>query len=128
MRTFLVSYDLAKPELNQPYIAEAIMSLGASWARPLENVWYLRAEETQTEIEARLSRLLDEHDGLLIQETRGDARMLNTGLRWFRRRRGTLTVLPPDETQSNVVSFPPPRVQPSVVDIEAEAVEIRAAS
>lgn len=127
MRTFIVSYDLAKPELNQPYLAEAIMGLGAAWARPLENVWYLRAEETQSEIEARLSRLLDEHDGLLIQETRGDARMLNTGLRWFRRRRGTLSVLPPDVSESNVVAFPAGRVQPLPGDIEVEAVEIRAA-
>ena len=55
MRTYLVSYDLAKPALNQPYLAEAIMSLGASWARPLANVWYLRAEQTPSEIEARLS-------------------------------------------------------------------------
>ena len=120
MRTFLVSYDLAKPQLNQPYVAEAIMSLGAAWARPLENVWYLRAEETQGEIEARLARLLDEHDGLLIQETRGEARMLNTGLRWFRRRRGTVG-LAPDATPSNVVSFPA-RALPTVID--AEAIEL----
>lgn len=100
MRTFLVSYDLAKPELNQPYLADAIMSLGQSWARPLANVWYLRAEETQTEIEARLSRLLDENDGLLIQETRGDAAMLNTGLRWFRQRRSR------EGAAANVVAFP----------------------
>lgn len=102
MRTFLVSYDLAKPDLNQPYLADAIMSLGQSWARPLANVWYLRAEETQTEIEARLSRLLDENDGLLIQETRGDAAMLNTGLRWFRQRRGR------EAGAVNVVAFPAP--------------------
>jgi hypothetical protein len=127
MRTFLVSYDLAKPQLNQPYLAEAIMSLGAAWARPLENVWYLRAEETQTEIEIRLARLLDEHDGLIIQETRGDARMLNTGLRWFRRRRGTLAVSPPEDAASNVVAFPAGRPQPGVSEIELEAIEIRAA-
>ena len=88
MRTYLVSYDLAKPSLNQPYLAEAIMGLGTAWARPLANVWYVKAEETPAEIEARLSRLLDDEDGLLVQETRGDALMLNTGLRWFRQRRG----------------------------------------
>lgn len=126
MRTFLVSYDLAKPALNQPYLAEAIMGLGAAWARPLENVWYLRAEETQSEIEARLARLLDEHDGLLIQETRGDARMLNTGLRWFRRRRGMVGAAESDG--GNVVAFPAPRTaQPGPTEIELEAVEIRAA-
>ena len=102
MRTYLVSYDLAKPALNQPYLAEAIMSLGASWARPLANVWYLRAEQTPSEIEARLSRLLDEDDGLLVQETRGDALMLNTGLRWFRQRRRAVEI----DAIGNVVAFP----------------------
>ena len=100
MRTYLVSYDLAKPALNQPYLADAIMSLGTAWARPLANVWYLRAEQTPAEIEARLSRLLDEDDGLLVQETRGDALMLNTGLRWFRQRRGA------GVATGNIVSFP----------------------
>ena len=102
MRTYLVSYDLAKPALNQPYLAEAIMSLGASWARPLANVWYLKAEQTPSEIEARLSRLLDEDDGLLVQETRGDALMLNTGLRWFRQRRRAVEI----DAIGNVVAFP----------------------
>ena len=107
MRTFLISYDLAKPSMNQPYLAEAIMSLGTAWARPLANVWYLKAEETSSEItlaeiEARLSRLLDEDDGLLVQETRGDALMLNTGLRWFRQRRRTAIDI------DNVVLFPAP--------------------
>ena len=104
MRTYLVSYDLAKPTLNQPYLAEAIMSLGTAWARPLANVWYLRAEQTSSEIEARLSRLLDEDDGLLVQETRGEALMLNTGLRWFRQRRRAAV----DVEIGNVVAFPAP--------------------
>ncbi len=103
MRTFLVSYDLSKPSLNQPYLADAIMSLGAAWARPLDNVWYLRAEENPDEIEVRLTRLLDENDGLLIQETRGEAAMVNTELRWFRQRRKTAE---PIENSDNVVVFP----------------------
>lgn len=103
MRTFLVSYDLANPSLNQPYIVDAIMSLGAAWARPLDNVWYLRAEEGREAIETRLARLIEEHDGLLIQETRGEAVMLNTGLRWFRQRRKLLNA---DANQDNIVQFP----------------------
>jgi hypothetical protein len=116
MRTFLVSYELAKPHLNQPYLAEAIMSLGVAWARPLENVWYLRADAAQTDIEARLSRLIDENDGLLIQETRGDARMLNTGLRWFRQRRNAVLADCAGEEGSNVVAFPVKRPQSESTD------------
>lgn len=99
MRTFLVSYDLANPAMNQPYLTDAIMSLGEAWARPLANVWYLRTDTAQEAIEGRLARLLDEHDGLLIQAVREDAAFRNTGLRWFRRRRR-------DEDQGNVVAFP----------------------
>ena len=122
MRTFLVSYDLAKPAMNQPYLAEAIMSLGTAWARPLANVWYLRAEQTPSEIEARLSRLLDEDDGLLVQETRGDALMLNTGLRWFRQRRRPEI----EESIGNVVAFPAAPTPAN--DSHEPPFEIRAAS
>ncbi len=102
MRTFLVSYDLAHPSLNRTYIADAIMSLGEAWARPLDNVWYVRSDATQREIEVRLSQLLDMDDGLLIQETRGDGAMVNTGLRWFRPRRGAQ---PYESVETNVVAF-----------------------
>jgi len=90
MRTFLVSYDLAKPDLNGPYVADALMSLGETWARPLAHVWYLKTFATESEIELRLSRLLDDGDGLLVQETKGDAALVNTGLRWFRQRRRSI--------------------------------------
>jgi hypothetical protein len=101
MRTFLVSYDLANPDMNQPYITDAIMSLGEAWARPLANVWYLRTDGEQSMIEGRLARLLDEHDGLLVQAVREEAAFRNTGLRWFRRRRRES-----DAGTSNVLAFP----------------------
>lgn len=102
MRTFLVSYDLTAAA-SAPAIVKEIMQLGQAWARPLDNVWYLRAEQTQTEIEACLSRHLRSDDGLLIQEARGDAALLNTSLRWFRPRRR-----PENEVAgiSNVLPFP----------------------
>lgn len=103
MRTFLVSYDLANPAMNQPYLADAIMALGEAWARPLANVWYLRTDSSQDAIEGRLARLLDEHDGLLVQGVREEGAFRNTGLRWFRRRRRE-----EDAAASNVVAFPTP--------------------
>ncbi len=106
MHTFLVSYDLARPDLNQAYLADAIMSLGAAWARPLANVWYVRSIEDQASIEARLSRLLDENDGLLIQATRGEAVLRNTGLRWFRQRRRTYPELE-HANDGNIIAFLP---------------------
>ena len=58
---------------------------------------------TSAEIELRLSRLLDDNDGLVVQEARGEAVLANTGVRWFRQRR-TNTL----DTDANVVRFPAP--------------------
>jgi hypothetical protein len=102
MRTFLVSYDLANPAMNQPYLADAIMALGEAWARPLANVWYLRTNGSQEAIEGRLARLLDEHDGLLVQAVREEAAFRNTGLRWFRQRRRE------EDAANNVIAFRTP--------------------
>lgn len=99
MRTYLVSYDLANPALNQCYLTDAIMALGEAWARPLDNVWYLRTSDEQSLIERRLGRLLDEHDGLIIQPVREEAALRNARLRWFRRRQR-------EDAADNVIAFP----------------------
>jgi hypothetical protein len=121
MRTFLVSYDLAQPNANKPQIVEEIMSMGQAWARPLDNIWYVRAEETRSEIEARISRYLGCDDGLVIQEARGEAAFLNTGLRWFRQRRRDVAVADAEAVgPSNVIAFPAPAEVPAIEDMEPE--------
>jgi hypothetical protein len=102
MRTYLVSYDLAKPHITKHVVAQAIMSLGSSWARPLENTWYVRSEESEETLEAWLSRYLEAEDGLLIQPVKEEAVMTNTSLRWFRQRRAGIDVA----EHTNVIAFP----------------------
>ena len=102
MRTYLISYDLAKPHVSKHVVAHAIMSLGSSWARPLENTWYVRSDESEETLEAWLGRYLESDDGLLIQPVKEDAVMTNTSLRWFRQRRAGIDVA--DHT--NVIAFP----------------------
>jgi hypothetical protein len=102
MRTYLVSYDLAKPHITKHLVAQAIMSLGSSWARPLENTWYVRSEEGEETLEAWLSRYLEAEDGLLIQPVKEEAVMTNTSLRWFRQRRAGIDVA----EHTNVIAFP----------------------
>ena len=102
MRTFLISYDLARPARSKHAIATAIMCLGSSWARPLEHTWYMRGEVSEREIEARLAGLLDDEDGLIVQEVSEDAVLTNTQLRWFRQRRPAFEL----DAGSNVVAFP----------------------
>ena len=81
------------------------MALGQSWARPLEQTWYVRAETRRGEIEARLAGLLDGDDGLLIQAVSDERAADQHRLRWFRQRRA---VRSSDDT--NVIAFPVPGV------------------
>ena len=78
MRTLIISYDLAQPHRNKHVLAHHIMAIGNSWARPLEQTWYVRTDATEGEIEAQLRGVLDPDDGLLIQATRDEAVLTNT--------------------------------------------------
>jgi len=112
MRTYLISYDLAKPHLTKHVLAQAIMALGESWARPLENTWYVRSEESEEVLELRLSRFLDSDDGLLIHSVRGEALLANTSLRWFKKRQAGVEFAEHD----NVIAFPFPAPVPMPSD------------
>lgn len=102
MRTYMIAYDLARPARHKHAMATIIMSLGSSWARPLEQTWYIRSDLEENEIEGRLAALLDDDDGLIIQSVSETGIMTNTQLRWFRQRRPAFDV----EQDSNVVAFP----------------------
>jgi len=85
MRTYLISFDIAAPERHG--LAGAIMQLGEAWARPLDTTWYVQSTDRADAIEHRLRPYIDRVEGLLIQEVEASALLLNTALRWFRRRR-----------------------------------------
>ena len=85
MRTYLITYDLASPARHS--LSGAIMQLGDAWARPLDTTWYVQSSERADALERRLKPHLDGEDGLLIQQVEANAVLLNTALRWFRKRR-----------------------------------------
>jgi hypothetical protein len=118
MRTFLIAYDLAAPNRNKHVLANAIMGLGQSWARPLENTWFVRADTDEADIEGRLVDLLDADDGLIVQAVPEIGALTNTSLRWFRQRRSTLEL----DAASNVIAFP----LPNIPSAQAEMVLSRA--
>jgi hypothetical protein len=98
MRTYLITHDHAANGGHA--LSAAIMQLGDAWARPLESTWYVQSKERAEALEARLKNHLDGEDGLLIQQVETDAVLLNTSLRWFRKRQ------PGAAETSNVVAFP----------------------
>ncbi|HXE87602.1 MAG TPA: hypothetical protein VN524_12510 [Hyphomicrobiaceae bacterium] len=85
MRTYLICFDITAPKRHA--LAGAVMELGEAWARPLDATWYVQSAERADDIERRLRPFADAADGLLIQEVEARALLLNTSLRWFRRRR-----------------------------------------
>jgi hypothetical protein len=85
MRTYLISFDVAAPERH--ILAGALMQLGEAWARPLDNTWYIQSAQRADAIERALRPFMDAAEGLLIQEVETAAVLLNTALRWFRKRR-----------------------------------------
>ncbi len=101
MRTFLISYDLANPNAKKSALAEIIMGSGERWARPLEQTWYVESSETAEDIEAKMSWLLGDEDGLLVQAIGQGSVLTNTSLRWFRRRGAEAS-----GAHQNVVTFP----------------------
>jgi hypothetical protein len=104
MRTLIISYDLAQPHRNKLVLAQQIMAIGQSWARPLEQTWYVRTDAPEDQIEAQLRGHLDPDAGLLIQATRDEAMLTNTPLRWFRQRRAGIEA----GGDTNVIAFPMP--------------------
>ena len=104
MRTYLITYDTAAPSRHS--IASAIMQLGEAWARPLDATWYVQSNERPGALEQRLRALLDSEDGLLIQQVEESAVLLNTALRWFRKRRQEAAAA------TNVVAFPTAAAMP----------------
>jgi hypothetical protein len=98
MRTYLITHDQAGSVKHT--LSAAIMQLGEAWARPLEATWYVQCKERADALQTRLSQYLDGEDGLLIQPVETEAVLLNTSLRWFRKRQGNAGEL------SNVVAFP----------------------
>jgi hypothetical protein len=86
MRTYLITYDLAAAAARHS-LSSAIMQLGEAWARPLDTTWYVQSRERADALELRLKPHLDGEDGLLIQHVDSDALLINTSLRWFRKRR-----------------------------------------
>jgi hypothetical protein len=84
MRTYLISYDI--PGHQRHTLASAVMQLGEAWARPLDSTWYVQSADRVEDIERHLRPFAHTADGLLIQEVEAGAVLLNTALRWFRRR------------------------------------------
>ncbi|MFM7084728.1 MAG: hypothetical protein ACKOW3_06975 [Hyphomicrobium sp.] len=86
MMTYLISYELSNPNQQKQLLSEAIMSLGESWARPLDNTWYIRTKEREERLKEKLGRIIKGDDAFLIQTVDEEVTLVNTSMRWFKQK------------------------------------------
>ena len=65
MRTYVIGYDLHKPQQDYEGLSEAIKALG-SWWHCLDSTWMITTDETPAQIRDRLSPHIDDDDRLLV--------------------------------------------------------------
>lgn len=88
MKTYLISYDLIKPESSPDY-ARLISMIKSSkyWAKPLESVWLIKTGLSSNEVALKLKEVVDSNDKFLVIEITNDWTSLNLSqevINWMR--------------------------------------------
>jgi hypothetical protein len=88
MKTYLITYDLIKPETSADYVKlfNAIKS-HLSWAKPMRSVWFIKTNRSRAEIMQILRAAADRNDKFLVIEVTSDWIAFNlpdTVVTWMR--------------------------------------------
>jgi hypothetical protein len=70
-KTYLISYDLHKPERNYPKVEGGIKKLKPH-RHPLESTWLVKSDWTTKELKEYMTHYVDDHDSFLVVEVAGD--------------------------------------------------------
>jgi hypothetical protein len=73
MASYLIGYDLNKPEKDYPKLIEAIKDNFKTWWHSLDSTWIVKADLTSVEIRDLLKAHIDKNDELLIVKLTGEA-------------------------------------------------------
>lgn len=68
MRTYLITYDLTKPEDSKDYLTliSYIKSAFALWAKPEKSVWLVKSSLDISSVRTNLRQKMDANDKLLV--------------------------------------------------------------
>lgn len=66
---YLVSYDLGKPLRDYEALDKKIRAY-ASWAKPLQSVWFIKTSDNITTVKNDLYSVMDKDDELLVIEVK----------------------------------------------------------
>lgn len=69
MKTYLISYDLIKPESSPDYVRLInTIKTATNWAKPLESVWLVKTTLSSAQIRDELRKVTDANDKILVIE------------------------------------------------------------
>lgn len=69
MKTYLISYDLIKPESLPEYIRLfSTIKTATFWAKPLRSVWLVKTTLSSAQIRDELMEVIDANDKIMIIE------------------------------------------------------------
>lgn len=72
MKTYLIGYDLNRPEQDYPKLIEAIKKIG-SWWHCLDSTWIVKADTSAKAIRDSLNGCIDGNDELLVASLAGES-------------------------------------------------------
>lgn len=72
MKTYLVGYDLNRPEQNYTDLIDAIKELGLWW-HCLDSTWIVKTNQSASDIRDSLRRHIDSNDELLVASLTGES-------------------------------------------------------
>lgn len=69
MKTYLISYDLTKPESSPEYTQLIQMIKTANfWTKPMKSFWLIKTDLTSLDIIKQLKSVTDENDKIYVTE------------------------------------------------------------
>ena len=72
MSTFLIGYDLNKPEQDYPELINAIETSFGKWWHYLDSTWLIKSDLSATDIRDKLKPHIDSDDELLVVRLSGE--------------------------------------------------------
>ena len=80
MASYIITYDLAKPDRNYPKLIEGIKKLTGTWARPVQSTWIVAGNEiTCVYVRDTLRQLIDANDKLFVARLTGESAWTGLG-------------------------------------------------
>lgn len=69
MKTYLISYDLIKPDTNPEYTMLMKMIKSANrWSKPLKSTWLIQTDLSSLDIVNQLKSVIDANDKIYVTE------------------------------------------------------------